>query len=295
MERGIQLILIVRRPEEIPQGATHLLHVAAGKIRHQGPLDTLRANRQLRWFFVPAIPPRSAPLPAKPSSSEEDEVFSLHHVTVRYDRTVALRDISWTVRRGERWALVGHNGSGKSTLLSLLTGDNLQAYANDVRLFGQKRGQGESIWDIRKRIGWVSPELQWHTPGAETVTEVIASGLFDTIGLHRSLSTTHRKLIRVWIERFGLDHRAPFASLGAGEQRMALLARALIKTPELILLDEPCQGLDSRHRAAFHRALRVALKGHPCALVYITHHQDELPPLVDRVLELKEGRAVRPS
>lgn len=288
MTQGLQLVTVVRRPEEIPPGATHLLHVAGGKVTIQGTLEAMRGHRHLRSFFAPPRPTkRKVVKPAQ--AAGQKEVFSLHNVTVRYGKTVALHDVSWTVHAGERWALMGHNGSGKSTLLSLLTGDNLQAYSNDVRIFGRRRGTGESIWEIRERIGWLSPELQWHYPGSTPAFHIVASGLFDTLGLQRPMTTKQRALVREWLERFELRAKAAFATLGAGEQRMALLARALIKSPDLILLDEPCQGLDAAHRDAFHRALEKALKGHPCALVYIGHHTAELPPAVDRVLRLEKG------
>ncbi len=294
MAEGIQMILVVRRPEEIPTGATHLLHVVDGAIRRSGALKQLQTHRALRAFFQPekARKAARATRPPKALPSGQAAVFSLKDVTVRYDKTVALDGVSWTVHQGERWALLGHNGSGKSTLMSLLTGDNLQAYSNDVHIFGRRRGSGESIWDIRKRIGWVSPELQWHTPGDVSTSHCVASGLFDTIGLQRSLTTRHRTLVMEWLARFALDGRAVFAQLGAGGQRMALLARALIKSPDLLLLDEPCQGLDRGHRASFHKALQTALRGHPCALVYITHHTEELPAVVDRVLRLEQGRVI---
>ncbi len=291
MSQGMHLIVVVRRPEEIPPGTTHLVHIANGTVHLLGSLEALRGHRLLRRFFTrPKVPVRAnMALPSSPSAAE---IFSLTDVTVRYDKTVALDRVSWTVRAGERWALMGPNGSGKSTLLSLLTGDNLQAYNNDVRIFGKQRGTGESIWDIRARIGWLSPELQWHYPGSTPVAEIIASGLFDTIGLQRPLTAKQRARVKAWLARFDLPAKADFSALGAGEQRMALLARALIKTPDLILLDEPCQGLDAPHREAFHRALARALDGHACALVYITHHAEELPTVVDRILRLERGRVV---
>lgn len=290
IERGIVLVVVVRRPEEIPTSTTHLLLVENGQVALQGPIARLRDHRRLRSFFASPRPRKSTR--QKVSSRVGEEVFSLHQVTVRYDQTVALHHVSWKVHAGERWALMGPNGSGKSTLLSLLTGDNPQAYSNDVRIFGRRRGTGESIWDIRARIGWLSPELQWHYPASTPVAQIIASGLFDTIGLQRELSARQRGRVKDWLARFALPPKAPFGTLGAGAQRMALLARALIKSPDLLLLDEPCQGLEAEHRETFHRALGRALDGHPCALVYITHHVDELPPVVDKVLHLKRGRVV---
>lgn len=294
MANGIQVVMVARRPEEIPPEMTHVLYVEAGAVRLQGKIETLRNHRLLTGFFSPnKTRPKKTPQKSASTAVNAPEVFSLDAVTVRYDNTVALRDVTWTVRAGERWALVGPNGSGKSTLLSLLTGDNLQAYSNHVRLFGKQRGQGESIWDIRRKIGWLSPELQWHFPGMTSAFDVVASGLFDTLGLHRKLTAKQRSTVREWLDRFNLAGETAFATLGAGDQRCALLARALIKSPELILLDEPCQGLDASHRLTFHAALKVALSAHSCALVYVTHHLEDLPANVDRLLTLETGRVVK--
>src|SRR6185295_14005255 len=147
---------------------------------------------------------------------------------------------------GECWSISGPNGAGKSTLLSLVTADNPQAYANELYLFDQRRGSGESIWDIKRRIGFVSPELHLYFDRGTSCFDVIASGLFDTIGLFRQISTAQTEQVKAWIELLQLQqvqHR-PLFQLSLGQQRMVLLARALVKNPPLLILDEPCQGLD---------------------------------------------------
>ncbi len=292
MREGIRLVLVVRRADEIPQGITHLLLVERGQVTLQAPFPVARQRSSLRAFFQPRPPHRFPSRRITEDSPPGDVVIDLRRVTVRYGRTVILRDLSWTVRAGERWLLMGPNGSGKSTLLSLLLGDNPQAYANDVLLFGKLRGHGESIWDIRKRIGWVSPELQWHYPGNASTICVVASGCFDSIGLVDRPSPAQRQAVRHWLDRFDLPEATPFAALGAGQQRMALLARALVKSPDLLLLDEPCQGLDAAHQGLFHEALLQALTTHPVALVYVTHHQEEVPSAGFRMLRLASGHAV---
>jgi len=216
------------------------------------------------------------------------ELVRLRKVTVRYGNSVILRDIDWTIRAGESWALLGPNGSGKTTLLSLILGDNPQVYTNDVVVFGQQRGSGESVWDIKKHIGWVSPELHLHFNDSVSCFEVVASGFFDTVGLFQTLSARQRAAARSWLERFqllGFAHR-PLFSLSAGLQRMVLLARALVKKPRLLILDEPCQGLDAAHRNLFVQAVDGLIRAGTATVAYVTHREDEIPPSIHRVLRL---------
>src|SRR5688572_13384763 len=114
-------------------------------------------------------------------------------VSVQYGDKIILDEVNWKVMKGERWLLSGPNGAGKSTLLSLITADNPKAYANSIFLFGKKRGSGESIWDIKKKIGFISPELHLFFDQGTSCFDVIASGLFDTIGLFRQLSAAQQR------------------------------------------------------------------------------------------------------
>jgi molybdate transport system ATP-binding protein len=217
------------------------------------------------------------------------ELVRLRNITVRYGNTFILRDINWTIRAGESWALLGPNGSGKTTLLSLILGDHPQVYTNDVVVFGWQRGSGESVWDIKRHIGWVSPELHLHFNDAATCIEVVASGFFDTVGLFQPLSARQRAAARSWLARFQLlefAHR-PLFSLSAGLQRMVLLARALVKKPRLLILDEPCQGLDSAHRNLFVEAVDALIRAGTATVAYVTHRQDEIPRSIHRVLRLR--------
>ena len=153
--------------------------------------------------------------------------------TVRYGETTILKEINWEVKKGERWSVSGPNGAGKSTLLSLITADNPQAYANEIWLFDRRRGTGESIWDIKQKIGFVSPELHLYFDHSATCYEVVASGLFDTIGLFRSLSPEQEEKVACWMQWLsigGLPSKR-LMQLSTGQQRMALLAGALIKKP----------------------------------------------------------------
>lgn len=223
----------------------------------------------------------------------ENAVF-MNNVCVRYGNKEILKNLSWHVKEGEHWALTGPNGAGKSTLLSLITGDNPQAYANEIFLFDKRRGSGESIWDIKKRIGYVSPELHLYFPSNVSVFEAIASGLFDTIGLFRQLSETQIKWVTDWINLFGIQSKGNrlLNQLSASEQRLTLLARALIKNPSLLILDEPAQGLDAEQSAVFKDMVDLICMHTTKTLIYVSHWQEELPRCVDHFVRLEAGEIV---
>ena len=152
--------------------------------------------------------------------------------------------------------ILGPNGSGKTTLLNLITADNPQAYANRIYLFGRRRGSGESIWDIKQRIGIVSSEFQIRYRKPITAFEVVLSGFFDSVGLYRHASAGQKQMAEQWMAVLGIAHKSDkiFNQLSYGEQRMVLLARAMVKMPLMLILDEPCQGLDRTNR---HRILEA--------------------------------------
>jgi molybdate transport system ATP-binding protein len=212
----------------------------------------------------------------------------LRNATVRYGDTVILHNINWTVRAGESWALLGPNGSGKTTLLSLILGDNPQVYTNDIVLFGRPRGSGESVWDIKRHIGWVSPEQHLHFNASATCFAVVASGFHNTVGLFQPATARQRAAARRCLAQFRLlaFARRPLFTLSAGLQRMVLLARALVKRPRLLILDEPCQGLDAAHRESFVRAVDALIRARAVTVIYVTHRPDEIPPAITRVLRL---------
>jgi molybdate transport system ATP-binding protein len=217
----------------------------------------------------------------------------MKNVTIRYGAVEVLKGIDWTVKAGERWALVGPNGAGKTTLLSLILADNPQAYANEIALFGIQRGSGESIWEIKNRIGWVSPELHIHYPRTVTVADVVCSGFFDSVGLYQQCSPAQKLTAEGWIQAFGLPAVSgePYSSLSSGQQRLVLLARALVKYPTLLVLDEPCQGLDEASRANFLRLLNRLCEQAPVSMIYVSHYQDEIPQVITHRLALDAGTA----
>nr|WP_299248068.1 ATP-binding cassette domain-containing protein [uncultured Cytophaga sp.] len=241
----------------------------------------------------------------------------MNHANIAFGDKKILDDISWTVKRGEHWALLGANGSGKSTLLSLINADNPQVYLNDVSLFDQKRGNGESIWEIKKKIGYVSPEMHNHvlrgssyiqsqamakndfslggfSQDKTTCFEIVSSGLHDQVGSSTRLSTMQQKTVLYWMEALDvlqLKQKA-FYKTSLGQQRVLLLARALVKNPPVLILDEPCQGLDKQQTNLFTSIVDGICKHIEKTLIYVSHYDSDMPRCIDHKLVLEKGRVV---
>ncbi|MBQ2128212.1 MAG: ATP-binding cassette domain-containing protein, partial [Prevotella sp.] len=223
------------------------------------------------------------------------EVVCMHDVCIRYGERTILKDLSWTVRNGERWALSGQNGSGKSTLLSLVCADNPQAYACDITLFGYRRGQsGETIWDIKRHIGYVSPEMHRSYHRNLPAIHIVASGLKDTVGLYVRPNEQELKQCQFWMSIFGIENLAnrSFITLSSGEQRLVLLARAFVKDPELLILDEPLHGLDLVNRRLAKDIIEAFCERKNKTLIFVTHYQEELPLCITNHLELHYSRSM---
>jgi molybdate transport system ATP-binding protein len=219
-------------------------------------------------------------------------LVDMRGVSVSYGGVQVLEDVDWAIRPGENWALLGPNGAGKSTLLSLILGDNPQAYANDVTLFGKRRGSGDNIWDLKSRIGWVAPELHLYYPRNVSCFEVVCSGFYDAMGPYQRCTAPQRDTIAKWLQRLGLPHvrDTAFGAISEGEQRMVLIARALVKEPELLVLDEPCQGLDEANRDRVLRTVEALGDHTASSLIYVSHQHDALPATITHLLRLEGGK-----
>lgn len=221
-------------------------------------------------------------------------IAGLDSVTIKYGNKTILNDVSWQIKQGERWMLLGANGAGKSTLLSLINGDNPQAFANKILLFDQRKGGGESIWDIKKKIGFVSPELFQYFPMDNSCLQVIESGFYDTIGLFRKSSETKAEICLRWMRMLGIEQDAGilFKNTSVSVQRLCLLVRALIKNPALLILDEPCQNLDSEQQERFRYLIDEICRRSKLSLIYISHYEHDKPECVTRILQLEAGCVV---
>jgi molybdate transport system ATP-binding protein len=215
-------------------------------------------------------------------------IVSLRNVTIRYGSKTILDQFSWTINRGERWVLKGPNGAGKSTLLSLITADNPQSYSQDIRLFGRQRGSGESIWDIKRNIGYVSPEMHLYFKETGTCFAVVASGLFDLLGVTRKVNAEQSEQVMRTLSMFDLKHLSErsFHTLSTGEQKMILIARAFVKNPPLLILDEPCQGLDQEQVNLLKRVINELASSSDMTLIFVSHYAEDVPNCVDRELSL---------
>ncbi|MFZ0614275.1 MAG: ATP-binding cassette domain-containing protein, partial [Desulfobacterales bacterium] len=291
---GIPVILVTHRLSEIPPAVTHVLAVKNGRIVSRGRRPPTLHRHDLERLYGPEKP-RGMSLPLRPPpvvrgpAAAGRVLIDMCRVTVRYGSVTVLDDLNWTVRAGENWAIVGPNGAGKTTLLSLIAGDNPQAYANSIELFGCRRGSGETIWDIKRSLGLVSAEFQLRYRKPLRAAEVVVSGFFDSVGLYRRATCRQVRVAWAWMDRLGCAELAKrfFPHLSQGEQRLVLLARAMVKSPPLLILDEPCQGLD---RFARRRLLDVLDRvGHDTqtCLLYVTHYPAEIPKTTTHILRFE--------
>ncbi len=286
-EGHTQLMVLASRWEDFPSCITHVAQVENREFKACWPLNEYLLNRQetaLERFYKGEgevfsdhmLMPVQAYEKKKDTSCNE-EIISLRDVSIQYGEFVILDHIDWNVHRGKHCVLKGPNGSGKSTLISLVCADNPQGYAVDMQLFGRKRGTGESVWEIKHRIGYFSPELHRAYSKPVPAIEVVASGLHDRVGMYRAADAGQRLQAQIMMERFDIVHlqQRQFTQLSSGEQRLVLLARAFVKNPELLILDEPHHGLDEHNRALVSDRIRhfTSQSGH--TLIYVSHDEDK--------------------
>lgn len=227
-------------------------------------------------------------LPAEYNESHTDinPLIQLNSVSVRYGDKQVLDNVSWTIQKGEFWQLVGPNGSGKSTMLSIIIGDNPRGYGQNLILFGRKKGSGESIWDIKRQIGYFTPAMIEQFTRVDSVENMIVSGLMDSVGLYSQPTDLQKDIARSWVNRLGTSYRnRTFQSLSLGQQRMVMVARAMVKHPPLLILDEPTIELDDENSALFIDMVNAIAAEKKIAIIYVSH-RDEPGLKPDKVFEL---------
>lgn len=296
-ESSLLIILILSRRDEIPTWITHVLPVdglALGEkmtreaYQENAPTSTGTLSEDLSDWILHLPNKDLSSVPFYPQDG--GEILRFNKVCIRYGERTILKDLDWVVSEGERWGLSGENGAGKSTLLSLVCADNPQAYACNIELFGHRRGTGESIWQIKKHIGYVSPEMHRAYLKDLPAIDIVASGLSDSVGLYTRPRPEQREQCLAWMRIFGIEHLAQrtFLRLSSGEQRLCLLARAFVKDPELLILDEPLHGLDLMRRQLVREVIETFCHRPHKTLIMVTHYSEELPPCVDKHLFLKK-------
>lgn len=301
LPKDTAVVLVTHRFEEIPKRATHALLLLSGRILAKGEISAaltsknvsrlyrtpMRVEQGREGYRLSYVLDHIPALPIARHLPSVQPVISMRNVSIVFNRRVVLDSFSWDVRQGECWGIIGPNGSGKSSLLSLITGDNPQVFGQDIRLFGRRRGPELSLWDIRKTIGVVNPVLPLHMIRSDTGIEVLSSGVYDSMGLYRKPDPETIARAYEICGLLGLSDLAqrPYGSLSTGQQRLVIIARALIKPPRLLILDEPCHGLDPAHRAKILTVIE-GICGCGITVLMTTHHREELVPGLNYILTL---------
>ena len=302
------LLLVMERPANIPDGITHALAMENHTVAFRGTLpDFLLLRERTRAPHGAAKGLSDGPIPEalippppatvrpdqKESGENEPPLVEMNRVTVEWSGRKVLDSLSWKLEKGQHWLIRGPNGSGKTTFLELITGDNPQVYRNDVRLFGKKRGSGETIWEIKERMGIVSYKMhqEFRMVSDMDVESVILSGFHDSIGLYRQKGEEETLKARSWLELGGFAGREAerFSALSYGDQRAVLILRAVVKGPSILVLDEPCHGLDDNHRNRILALLEAIGNSGRTTLLHVTHDPDEALQCELNVLELRPG------
>lgn len=284
-QQGYTVVLVLNRFDDIPDFVQHVGVLAECTLTHVGAREAILAEALVAQLaHSETLQGMALPEPDEPARlpqlANDTPRVVLRNGIVAWNDQVVIDGLSWQVNPGEHWQIVGPNGAGKSTLLSLVTGDHPQGYSNDLTLFGRRRGSGETIWEIKQHIGYVSSSLHLDYRVSCNVRTVVLSGFFDSIGLYQPASDRQKALARQWLALLGMDNAladAPFHALSWGQQRLVLIARALVKHPTLLILDEPLQGLDPINRQLVRRFVDVLIGEGRTQLLFVSHHAEDAP------------------
>ena len=298
LSKKMSFVLVLNRLDHIPAFVTHYGYVNDGQLQHTlaNPAEEQIADL-LKLLHIETT---SLSIP-KAEHSQVDKAFSgevlvnLQNAKVAYGGEAVFKNLNWTIKKHQHWQLTGRNGSGKTCLLNLITGDNPQCYSNDIEVFGYQRGSGESIWQIKQHIGYISNALHMdYRVGASALNTVI-SGFFDSIGLYQPPTDEQKNIAMQWLELLGLDIKqsTPFTQLSYGDQRMLLIARAMVKHPTLLILDEPCLGLDEANRLRvlmlIEKICEASVGGASgSTVIYVNHHAEDRIKGIDHYLAMED-------
>ncbi|MGK3116633.1 molybdate ABC transporter ATP-binding protein ModF [Candidatus Pantoea formicae] len=287
-QQGYAVVLVLNRFDDIPDFVQQVGVLAECTLTHVGERKAILAEALVAQLaHSEKLEGMALPEPDEPDQlphlADDAPRVVLRNGVVSYNDVAVIDGLNWQVNPAEHWQIVGPNGAGKSTLLSLVTGDHPQGYSNDLTLFGIRRGSGETIWDIKQHIGYVSSSLHLDYRVSCNVRTVVLSGFFDSIGLYQPASDRQKALARQWLALLGMDNHladAPFHSLSWGQQRLVLIARALVKHPTLLILDEPLQGLDPINRQLVRRFVDVLIGEGRTQLLFVSHHAEDAPQCI---------------
>lgn len=320
-EQVPHIILVTERWNEIPSAVTNVLEFSQKKVSFCGKkseyenllkfreIHNKKNEKQEKTAFLGAVAQTLEETKflrqqcyqqknienGQNNVAKENEILvEMNNVNVSWGENHVLKNLNWKLRKNEHWLVRGPNGSGKTTFLELITGDNKQVFCNDVFLFGKKRGTGESVWDIKKQLGIVSYRLhvEYRMVGGTSLQNVIVSGFRDSIGLYETASDSEIDAAKKWLALggFGGRENQTFGSLSYGEQRAVLILRSAVKCPKILILDEPCHGLDEKYRKKILQLAEEIALGGTTTLLHVTHDSTEVLPCEKHILEFHPGK-----
>ncbi|MAF15851.1 MAG: molybdate ABC transporter ATP-binding protein ModF [Marinomonas sp.] len=294
------MVMVLNRFDEMPSFITHVAYLEkdgqdGGKLAFKVDRNDEAAFAELYQLLhlktTDLQVPETDPASKLPVLDPQQPLVKLTDATIKYGDTVIVDKLNWTIESGKHWQLSGPNGSGKTGVLSLITGDHPQCYVNDIFVFGFQRGNGESIWQIKQFIGYVSTALQWEYRVSVSCKNLIISGFYDSIGMYTKSTDNQKKIADEWLALLGMSDRAdqPFNKLSYGDQRLLLIARAMVKHPPLLILDEPCLGLDDMNRQLVLALIEKICAGKETTVLYVNHHAEDQIAGIEHYLALEKN------
>lgn len=275
-------VIIISRKDDLPPFIENYAYLHGSKLILQENLDrVLKASKEIPFSG-------SIPKPLKALEFDGYTLVELKAVNVKYGKKTILQDINWTIKKGEFWQLIGKNGSGKTTILAMITGENPKGYGQELFLFGRKKGSGESIWDIKQKIGYFTPAMTDKFTGYHSVENMLISGLNDSIGLYVKPTEAQVRLAKEWLLLINMwkIKAKRFHDLSMGQKRLVMTVRAMIKHPLLLILDEPTAGLDDASAELLVTLVNKIARESDMATIFVSHRKEPgLDP--EKIFELQ--------
>jgi molybdate transport system ATP-binding protein len=285
ISKSVTIIQLVNRSTDLLPFITNKAHVKDNSFAFYKINSKRKKRKILEYSSIPSALTTTTP--------SDIELIKMDKVSVSYEDKIILNSISWNIKKGEFWQLVGPNGSGKSTLLAMISGDNPKGYGQNLFLFGKKKGSGESIWEIKKKIGVYSTAMTDLFQKRETVENMILSGYFDSIGLYTEPTSLQRKIVEKWLEFINMTELKNnyFKQISIGQQRIVLIIRAIIKHPIIAILDEPFEGLDDENANLVGQLIAILAKETNITIICVSHRVEKVlnPNLVYELIPTDMG------